>query len=74
MKQLGNPTCSAEPGRPRHLLFALKYAGITNACVTFTYMVLFAAPELELIFPPRQSGLNYSGLEERLNLQGNIKG
>lgn len=44
---------------------------ITNACVTFRCVCW---PELEFISPPRQSGLNYSGLEERLSLQGNIKG
>lgn len=83
MKQLGNPTCSAGLGRPRHLLFALKYAGINPAglkslmCVCHFYLCFFFFHNSGAgitFFPPRQSGPNYSGLEERLSLQGNIKG
>lgn len=82
MKQLGNPTCSAGLGRPRHLLFALKYAGINPAGlkslmrVCQFYLCFFFRNSGAGItcFPPRQSGPNYSGLEERLSLQGNIKG
>lgn len=82
MKQLGNPTCSAGLGRPRHLLFALKYAGINPAGlkslmrVCHFYRCFFSQFRSWNYFfsPPRQSGPNYSRLEERLSLQGNIKG